>query len=51
MPYFILVCLIIICGFVVAFTPKQKFNVSKIILITALCLPLGILLIITQNLK
>ncbi len=51
MPYFILVCLIIICGFIAAFAPKQKIKLSNILLITVLCLPLGILLIITQNLK
>ncbi len=51
MPCFILVCLIILCGFAAAFAPKQKIKLNKILLITVLCLPLGIMLIITQNFK
>ena len=51
MHYFILVCLIIFCGFVSAFVPKHKLKFRKILLITFLCLPLGIILILTQNFK
>ncbi len=51
MLYFILVCLIITCGFLAAFFPKQKLKLTNIILISFLCLPLGIILIITNNLK
>lgn len=51
MPYFILVCLIILCGFIVAFAPKQKIKPHKVLLITILCLPLGVMLFLTQNFK
>ena len=51
MPYFILVCIVIVCGLIAAFTPKRKLKLRTVLFITALCLPLGILLLITQNLK
>ena len=51
MPCFILVCLIILCGFVAALASKQKIKLNKILLITILCFPLGIMLFLTQNFK
>ncbi len=51
MHYFIIVCLIIFCGFAAAFMPQRKLKLHTALLITVLCLPLGILLIITQNFK
>ena len=51
MIYFLLVCFVILSGFAAAFIPKQKIKLSKILLITVLCLPLGIMLILTQNFK
>lgn len=51
MLYFILVCLIILCGFTAAFLPKKKLDFHAAILISILCLPLGIILILTQKFK
>lgn len=51
MTYFIIACIIILCGFVTAFLPKYKIKINIILLISILCLPLGIALILNQVFK
>lgn len=51
MLYFILVCIIILCGFIAAFTPKKELRSRTVLLITILCFPLGLTLILTNIIK
>ncbi len=51
MLYFLIVCFIILCGFATAFLPTKKLKFRTAVLISILCLPLGILMIITQSFK
>ena len=51
MPYFVLVCIVIVCGLIAAFTPKRKLKLRTVLFITALFLLLVFYFLIPQILN